>query len=121
MRFNWDEVGLDQFSLPVMQVMRILPLQKQDVSNLKDLYMLKHADWQYENEFRIVRFGKQAFEPAEIKSITFGLFKFGFLSDARAPQVFFARLDSKQVPTPPSASEGSSSPIRSNWDSQLPR
>lgn len=47
--------------------------QDHKLSSLKNLYMLKNSDWEYEKEFRIVRFGKQEFEPAHIKSITFGL------------------------------------------------
>jgi tetratricopeptide (TPR) repeat protein len=47
--------------------------QKQQITNLKDLYMLKNSAWQYEKEFRIVRFGKRVCEQARIKSITFGL------------------------------------------------
>ena len=47
--------------------------KKEGINNLQDLYLLKHADWEYENEFRIVCFGNDEFIQAQVKSITFGL------------------------------------------------
>ena len=46
--------------------------EKSKVENLKDLYLLKNSEWNYEEEYRLVRFDNEAFFPCEIKSITFG-------------------------------------------------
>lgn len=46
--------------------------EKSKVENLKDLYLLKNSEWNYEEEYRLVRFDNEAFFPCEIKIITFG-------------------------------------------------
>ena len=43
-----------------------------EIESLKDLYMLKNKDWEYEQEFRIVRFDNDKLLKIKIKSITFG-------------------------------------------------
>ena len=43
------------------------------LGNMTDLYLLKNKEWEYEMEFRMVRFDNKSFINATIKSITFGL------------------------------------------------
>ena len=47
--------------------------QKDKAEDLKDLYMLKDPAWQYEHEFRFVRFDNKEFAAAKVTGITFGL------------------------------------------------
>jgi hypothetical protein len=46
--------------------------EKSDIENIKDLYMLKNSDWEYEKEYRLVRFDNEEYVLAKIKGITFG-------------------------------------------------
>jgi tetratricopeptide (TPR) repeat protein len=46
--------------------------QKEKITNLKDLYMLKNSEWTYELEYRVVRFDNEEFLPVKIRSVVFG-------------------------------------------------
>lgn len=45
--------------------------EKDRFKNLNDLYLLKNTEWEYEEEYRLVRFDNKEFQPAKIISITF--------------------------------------------------
>lgn len=45
---------------------------KTQVESFQDLYLLKNKEWEYEKEFRLVRFDNKEFLDVQIESITFG-------------------------------------------------